>query len=127
LAKKRPKKKPSDTPSFEQALETLERIVGELEEGSTGLGESLKRFEEGVKLLGHCHETLQNAQRKIELVTGVDAQGNPISAPLDDSDRSLEEKAEGASRRRAMRSPAPPTGEDSYTEGTDMDSSEGLF
>ena len=127
MVKKQPKKKPSDAPSFEEALERLERIVVELEEGSSGLGESLKRFEEGVKLLGHCHDTLQNAQRKIELVTGVDAQGNPISVPLDDSDRSLKEKAEGSSRRRAMRSPAPTTGEDPDVECTDMDSTDGLF
>ena len=126
MAKKRPKTKPPDAPSFEESLEMLERIVVELEEGNTGLAESLKRYEEGVKLLGHCHDVLQKAQRKIELVTGVDAQGNPVSIPLDDSDRSLKEKAEGLSRRRAMRSSDPTPGVDPYTEGTGMDSSEGL-
>ena len=126
MAKKPPKTEPPDAPDFEAALEMLERIVVELEEGKTGLAESLKRYEEGVKLLGYCHHMLQTAQRKIELVTGVDAQGNPVSIPLDDSDLSLKEKAEGLSRRRAMRSADPTPGVDPYTEGADMDSSEGL-
>jgi exodeoxyribonuclease VII small subunit len=125
LAKKRPSKKP-DALDFEEALEMLERIVAELEEGSAGLAESLKQYEQGVKLLRHCHDELQKAQRKIELVTGVDAQGNPVSIPLDDSDRSLNEKAEGLARRGGLRSPDPAPGVSPYTEGTDMDSSEGL-
>jgi exodeoxyribonuclease VII small subunit len=70
---------------------------------------------------------LQKAQRKIELVTGVDAEGNPISVPLDDSDRSLEEKAKTPSRRRGMRSPGPTSGDSPYTDSTGIDSSEGLF
>ena len=127
MAKKRPKKKPPDAPDFEESLEMLERIVAELEEGRTGLAESLKQYEEGVKLLGHCHDVLQKAQRKIELVTGVDAEGNPVSIPLDDSDRSLKEKGEGLSRERALRSPDPTPGVDPYAKGADVDSSEGLF
>jgi len=127
LAKKRPKKKPPDTPDFEEALEMLEGIVAELEEGQTGLAESLKRYEKGVKLLRYCHDVLQRAERKIELVTGVDAEGNPISTPLDDSDRSLEDKARGHSRRRGVRPPAPSPGDEPYAEGTGMDSPEGLF
>ena len=123
MAEKRPKTKPPGAPDFEEALDMLDRIVVELEEGNTGLSESLKRYEEGVKLLRYCHDVLQSAQRKIELVTGVDAQGNPISIPLDDSDRSLKEKAEGLSRRRAMRSSDPTPGVAPGTEGTDMDSS----
>ncbi len=127
MAKKRSKKKPPDGPGFEEALDLLEGIVAELEEGQTGLAESLKRYEEGVKLLRYCHDVLQRAERKIELVTGVDAEGNPISAPLDDSDRSLEEKARGLSRRSGVRSPAPSSGGDPYADGTGMDSPEGLF
>ena len=121
MAKKQPKTKPPDAPDFEKALEMLERIVAELEEGNTGLAESLKQYEKGVYLLDHCHDVLQKAQRKIELVTGVDAQGNPVSIPLDDSDLSLKEKAEGLSRRGAMRSPDPAPGVDPYAESTGMD------
>ena len=127
MAKKQPKKKPPDALDFEEALEQLDRIVVELEEGNTGLAESLKQYEQGVQLLRYCHDVLQRAQRKIELVTGVDAQGNPVSVPLDDSDRSLKEKAEGSSQRRGIRSPGPTPGDSSLSDSAGMDSSEGLF
>ena len=121
MAKKRVKTKPSDAPDFEKSLEMLEHIVAVLEEGNTPLAESLKQYEKGVNLLGQCHDVLQKAQRKIELVTGVDSQGNPVSTPLDDSDLSLNEKAERLSRRGAMRSPGPASGVDPYSESTGMD------
>ncbi len=70
--------------SFEQALATLEQIVHDLEEGRLGLAESLARYEEGVKLLRQCHGLLEQAERRIELVTGADAAGNPVTAPFDD-------------------------------------------
>lgn len=87
--------------SFEQAVQRLEKVVHELEEGNLGLDESLARFEEGIALLRRCHELLQMAERRIEMLTGVDAQGNPITTPLDDAALSLAEKAELRSRRRS--------------------------
>jgi exodeoxyribonuclease VII small subunit len=70
--------------SFEQALTLLEQIVHDLEEGRLGLAESLARYEEGVKLLRQCHGLLEQAERRIELVTGMDAVGNPLTEPFDD-------------------------------------------
>jgi exodeoxyribonuclease VII small subunit len=70
--------------SFEQALTVLEQIVRDLEEGRLGLAESLARYEEGVKLLRQCHGLLEQAERRIELLTGMDASGNPITEPFDD-------------------------------------------
>ena len=87
-------------PSFEQALSELETIVHDLEDGQIGLEEALARYEQGVKLLRRCHELLQRAERQIALLSGVDAEGNPISTPLDDASLTLEEKAKGRSRRR---------------------------
>jgi exodeoxyribonuclease VII small subunit len=71
-------------PSFEQSLARLEEIVHQLEEGNAGLEESLARYEEGVKLLRQAFDLLQKAERKIELLSGVDADGNPITEPFDD-------------------------------------------
>ena len=51
---------------FEKALEKLEKIVDELEEGDMSLDTSLKKYEEGVKLAGLCHEKLDKAKQKIE-------------------------------------------------------------
>lgn len=54
---------------FEQAFKNLEKIVEELESGKLSLDDSLKRYEEGVKLSGFCHKTLQDAQKKIQLLS----------------------------------------------------------
>jgi exodeoxyribonuclease VII small subunit len=51
-------------------------------------------------LLRRCSELLSGAQRKIELLSGFDADGNPVTQPLDDDTLSLEEKAQNRSRRR---------------------------
>src|SRR5512136_638733 len=75
----------SDQLSFEDALKRLEQIVHALEEGELGLNEAMERYEEGVKLLRQSYELLHRAERKIELLSGVDAEGNPITEPFDDS------------------------------------------
>lgn len=113
----------ADQPSFEAALEKLERIVGELEEGKLGLSQSLQRYEEGVECLQQCHQSLRAAERKIELLAGVDAEGNPIVAPFDEQAMSLEEKAQARGRRRS-RKPADDAGNAS---DDDMDERPGLF
>jgi exodeoxyribonuclease VII small subunit len=80
-----PQEKPGQTPNFEQSLERLEEIVHLLEDGQLGLSQSLVRYEEGVKLLRQAYELLEGAQRKIELLSGVDAKGNPVTRPLEDA------------------------------------------
>ncbi len=84
MAKTKPKQESSDGPSFEKALKRLEEIVHLLEEGEIGLDEALERYEEGVKLLRQTYELLGRAERRIELLSGVDAEGNPIAQPFDD-------------------------------------------
>jgi exodeoxyribonuclease VII small subunit len=88
-------------PTFEQAISELETIVREMEEGQIGLSESLAHYERGVKLLRHCHALLQQAEQRIALVSGVDAEGREVSTPLADRGESLEEKARSRSRRRS--------------------------
>lgn len=55
--------------SFEKSLEKLEEIVSKLEDGDLSLDESLKLFEEGVKLSRECQEKLASAERKIQKLT----------------------------------------------------------
>ncbi len=71
--------------NFEDALKRLEEIVHALEEGDVGLSEALEKYEQGVKLLRQSYELLQKAERRIELLSGVDAEGNPIAEPFDDT------------------------------------------
>ena len=104
MAKKKANKKVSkaieEGPGFEQSLARLEEIAAELEDGSMGLEKSLERYEEGVRLLRRCNALLGDAQRRIELLSGFDAEGNPVTSPLEDDALSLEEKAQKRSRRR---------------------------
>jgi exodeoxyribonuclease VII small subunit len=79
------KEQPPDRPSFEQTLGRLEEIVHLLEEGKIGLDEALGRYEEGVGLLRKAYELLDNAQRRISLLSGVDGEGNPLLRPMEDA------------------------------------------
>ena len=56
--------------SLEEALDDLEQIVEVLEEGKMSLEESLELYEKGMKLVGLCQNRLQNAQKRIEYLTG---------------------------------------------------------
>lgn len=53
---------------FEAALERLEEIVQELERGDLPLEQSLKLFEEGIKLSRICNKRLEEAERKVEIL-----------------------------------------------------------
>jgi exodeoxyribonuclease VII small subunit len=61
--------------TFEKSLNDLERIVKQLEEGDLPLEESLKLFEEGVKLSRECRDRLTSAERRIQVLM-KDANGN---------------------------------------------------
>jgi exodeoxyribonuclease VII small subunit len=75
----------NDEIRFENAVEELEKIVNELERGRPELGVALTRYERGVKLLGHCQGLLDSAERSVALLTGVDEEGQPITASFDAS------------------------------------------
>ena len=84
----------SDTaPTFESALKQLEEIVQRLEKGELALEESLKLYEDGVRLSRLCHAKLEEAEGKIEMLMKnargelmVDAQGRPRSKPFESED-----------------------------------------
>jgi exodeoxyribonuclease VII small subunit len=112
-------------PSFEECLEELESIVGELESGKLGLSEALARYEQGVRHLKSCHELLAHAERKIELLSGVDSEGNPITRPFDEeSHATLEDKAAARGRRRTSDPTAPA---DRRGRANDIDDDSRLF
>ncbi|HUW22811.1 MAG TPA: exodeoxyribonuclease VII small subunit [bacterium] len=54
---------------FEEAISRLEKIVQQLEEGEKSLEGSLKLFEEGIKLSKFCSGKLEEAKKKIEILT----------------------------------------------------------
>jgi exodeoxyribonuclease VII small subunit len=90
--------------TFEASLEELEQIVARLEGGKLGLAESLAAYEQGVKRLKGCYQMLVAAERRIELVQAVDANGQIKSAPFaDDDSADLAEKTAARSKRRSAR------------------------
>ncbi len=88
---------PGKLPTFEEALAELEVIVRELEAGDISLESALQRYEAGVGLLKHCYAQLQQAEQKILLLAGEDAEGRPVTQPFNHAP-ALE--GEGPQRRR---------------------------
>jgi exodeoxyribonuclease VII small subunit len=70
-------------PNFEVALAELERIVASLERGEPELTSALSKYERGVQLLSTCHRLLEKAEHSVAILTGVDEQGNALTAPFD--------------------------------------------
>lgn len=54
---------------FESAIAELEAIVKRLEGGDLPLEQSLELFERGVQLSRFCHSKLEEAERRVELLT----------------------------------------------------------
>ena len=52
--------------SFEESLAKLESIVEAIESGKVGLEESVKQFEEGMRLIQNCRRILADAELKIQ-------------------------------------------------------------
>lgn len=55
-------------PKFEECLDRLEKIVGELEKGDVSLDRALELFDEGMKLSGSCRKELEEAEGKVEIL-----------------------------------------------------------
>ena len=58
----------SDAASFEAAMEKLQATVKRMESGELSLEDSLKSFEEGVRLTRLCQERLSAAERRVEIL-----------------------------------------------------------
>ncbi len=64
---------------FEKNLVRLEEIVGKMERGELSLDDSLKLFEEGVKLSKECHQRLNEAENKVRILMGADEKGQAVT------------------------------------------------
>ncbi len=58
--------------TFEQAIQRLEQIVADLENGDVALEESIKLFEEGMQLAKFCMEKLNQAEKRLMKLTKKD-------------------------------------------------------
>ena len=69
---------------FEDALNKLEKIVSKMEEGDISLEESLRLFEEGIRLSRFCNQKLDEAEKKVEILL-KDKEGVLKPQPFDPS------------------------------------------
>jgi exodeoxyribonuclease VII small subunit len=92
---------------FEQALGELERILRDLEDGTTSLEDALARYERGVGLLKQCYAQLRDAEQKIRQLSGLTEDGKPVLTPFEHI--AAVEKAKPPARR-----PRPDNGEAPY-------------
>ena len=70
---------------FEEALKKLEKIVDDLENGELSLDEALKKYEEGIELSRVCAQRLDNAKKKIDILT-KNKKGEFDLKPLNESE-----------------------------------------
>lgn len=54
--------------NFETSMEQLEKIVQDLEKGDLNLDDSIKKFEEGMKISKECNKILEDAEKKITVL-----------------------------------------------------------
>jgi exodeoxyribonuclease VII small subunit len=111
--------------TFEAALAQLQGVVHDLEEGTLGLEPSLARFEEGIRLLRNCYQILDRAEQKIEILTGQDAAGNPVTAPFDATATFAGEDkpAKKPGRRRSAKEPGESSSPAADSSGSGADQS----
>lgn len=55
--------------NFETSLTKLEDVVSQIEGGQLSLDESIKKFEEGIKLYKGCKDLLEQAEKKISVLS----------------------------------------------------------
>lgn len=72
-----PAKKSARKPDFERSLKELEAVVAKLEEGDLPLEQAVKEWERGMKLRKSCDKILKNAEQKVEILLGRDADDEP--------------------------------------------------
>ncbi len=58
--------------NFEEAMKKLEQITVELEKGDLSLDESVKKFEEGIKLSKECNKILEDSEKRINILINND-------------------------------------------------------
>ncbi len=64
-----PREETQDDRSFEECLQSLEKVVERIESGELSLEDSLATFEEGVRLVQSCNRKLSDVERRIEVLT----------------------------------------------------------
>jgi len=70
--------------TFEQAMEKLEAIVSQIEEGKVPLEQSIDRYAEGIELVKQCRAILDKAEQKIQLLAKAEGDAVAPAGELDE-------------------------------------------
>lgn len=70
--------------NFEKALSELEALVSKMENGDLSLEESLKAFEQGVKLTRDCQTRLTEAEQRVQML--MEEQGELVVTEFDEDE-----------------------------------------
>ncbi len=71
--------------SFEQALQNLEQIVTEIEQGKVPLEASIEKYAQGIALIKQCRAILETAEKKIQLLSRGEDGSAQVSGELDEA------------------------------------------
>ncbi len=63
---------------LESSLQSLEELVDRMENGGLTLEESLKEFEQGIKLIQTCQKSLTEAEQKVEVLLNKSTVAKPV-------------------------------------------------
>lgn len=72
-------KNPDAEPSFEEAVERIERLIEDIETGRVGLDQSLKAFEEGMALIRACRSRIERAEQRVAELLADESEENGSS------------------------------------------------
>lgn len=81
MAKSAKQSKPVE---FESAMSELQTLVERMEQGDLSLEDSIRQFEQGMKLAAQCQQALAVAEQKVQVLTGES--GEERLADLDPDD-----------------------------------------
>jgi exodeoxyribonuclease VII small subunit len=76
--------------TFEDSFKKLEKIIAKMEGGDLPLEETLKLYEEGMRLYTHCSQKLTEVQKKVELLSQTSEgklAGKPFPMDEEEEDR----------------------------------------
>jgi exodeoxyribonuclease VII small subunit len=79
---------------FEEALAELETVLRRLEQGQERLEDTLRLYERGIVLLQRCRDLLQQAEWKVQQLTGIDEHGEPRLEPFAHTSRLTQTRQE---------------------------------
>ena len=72
--------------TFEQAMEKLEAIVSEIEEGKVSLEASIEKYAEGIELIKQCRGILDKAEQKIQVLAKGEGESLTAAGDLEEPD-----------------------------------------